>query len=47
MADKVKDAVALTKGDLPSDMDEPTVSVVERSRDLINISLTSDKFTVD
>lgn len=47
MADKIKDAVALTKGDLPSDMDEPTVRVMERSRDLINISLTSAKFTVD
>ncbi len=47
MADKVKDAVALSKSDLPSDMDEPTVNVVERSRDLINISLTSDKLSVD
>jgi len=47
IADKVKDAVALTKGDLPSDMDEPTVSVIDRSRDLINISLTSKKLNVD
>lgn len=47
MADKVKDAVALTKGNLPSDMDEPTVNVMERSRDLINIALTSEKLTVD
>lgn len=47
IADKVKDAVALTKGDLPSDMDEPTVSVIDRSRDLINISLTSEKLNVD
>ncbi|MCD4757347.1 MAG: efflux RND transporter permease subunit [Arcobacteraceae bacterium] len=47
IADKVKDAVALTKGDLPIDMDEPTVSVIDRSRDLINISLTSEKLNVD
>jgi len=47
MANKVKDAVALTTGDLPSDMDEPSVTVIERSRDLINISLTSHKFNVD
>ena len=47
MSDKVKDAVALTKKNLPSDMDEPIVNVVERARDLINISLTSEHFTVD
>jgi multidrug efflux pump subunit AcrB len=47
MSDKVKDAVTLTKGNLPSDMDEPSVTVMERSRDLINISLTSAKLNVD
>jgi HAE1 family hydrophobic/amphiphilic exporter-1 len=47
VANKVKDAVALATKDLPSDMDEPRVSVLERSRDLINISLTSKNFTVD
>ncbi len=47
MADKVKDAVALTKNNLPSDMDEPSVNVMDRSRDLIDISLTSDKLSVD
>ncbi|MEA3512632.1 MAG: efflux RND transporter permease subunit, partial [Campylobacterota bacterium] len=47
MANKVKDAVSLTLGNLPSDMDEPTVTVMDRARDLINISLTSAKFTVD
>jgi len=47
MSDKIKDAVALSRGDLPSDMDEPTVRVVERSRDLINIALTSEKLSVD
>ncbi len=47
MADKVKDAVSLTKSNLPSDMDEPTVNVIERSRELINISLTSKVLAVD
>ncbi|MEA3288826.1 MAG: efflux RND transporter permease subunit [Campylobacterota bacterium] len=47
MADKIKDAVSLTKGDLPSDMDEPRVTVMDRSRDLINISLTSQNLNVD
>ena len=47
MSDKVKDAVTLTLGNLPSDMDEPTVTVMDRSRDLINISLTSDTLNVD
>lgn len=47
MSDKIKDAVTLTLGNLPSDMDEPTVTVMDRSRDLINISLTSDTLGVD
>jgi multidrug efflux pump subunit AcrB len=47
MSDKVKDAVTLTKSNLPSDMDEPSVTVIERSRDLINISLTSSNLDVD
>jgi len=47
MSDKIKDAVSLANKNLPSDMDEPAVTVIERSRDLINISLTSDKFTTD
>ncbi len=47
MSDKVKDAVTLTKSNLPSDMDEPSVTVMERSRDLINISLTSNRYSVD
>jgi len=47
MSDKVKDIVALTKPNLPSDMDEPNVKVIERKRDLIDISLTSENFTVD
>ncbi|MEA3384301.1 MAG: efflux RND transporter permease subunit [Campylobacterota bacterium] len=47
MANKVKDAIALTKGNLPSDMDEPSVNVLERSKDLIDISLTSKTKSVD
>ena len=47
MANKVKDAVALTRGNLPSDMDEPSVNVLERSKDLIDISLTSSEKSVD
>jgi multidrug efflux pump subunit AcrB len=47
MLNKTKDAVALTLGNLPSDMDEPNVKLVTRSRDLVDISLTSDKYTVD
>jgi len=47
MSDKIKDAVTLTLGNLPSDMDEPTVTVMDRSRDLINISLTSEHLNVD
>ncbi|MGM0533600.1 MAG: efflux RND transporter permease subunit [Campylobacterota bacterium] len=41
IADKVKDAVALNKSDLPSDMDEPTVRVIESSRNLMDITLLS------
>jgi len=47
MSNRVKDAVALTVGDLPSDMDEPSVTVLSRSRNLINISLTSKILDVD
>ncbi len=41
-ADKVKDALALAKQNLPDDMDEPTVSVLEVKRDLMNVAITSD-----
>lgn len=46
-ADKVKDVITLVKGDLPSDMDEPTVNVLDRSRTLLDISLTSKKYSLD
>lgn len=46
-ANKVKDAIALVKSNLPSDMDEPTVNALESSRSLIDLSLTSEKYTTD
>ena len=45
IADKVKDAVTLTKQYLPSDMDEPTVNVLEVKRDLMSIAISSNKAT--
>ncbi len=42
IADKVKDAVALTKSNLPSDMDEPTVRVIETTRNLMDITILSE-----
>ena len=41
-ADKVKDALAIAKRDLPEDMDEPVVKVLEVKRDLLNIVIASD-----
>ena len=46
IADKIKDAVTLTKSNLPSDMDEPSVNVLEIKRDLIELSILSDKLTI-
>ncbi len=47
LLDKVKDAVDATKQNLPSDMDDPTVRVIDRTRDLIDITLTSKVLEVD
>ncbi|AXH09039.1 acriflavin resistance protein [Malaciobacter halophilus] len=47
IADKVKDTITLTKSNLPSDMDEPSVNVIERYKKLIDVSLTSTKYTTD
>jgi multidrug efflux pump subunit AcrB len=47
ISDKVKDVVALTKSNLPSDMDEPSVNVMERKKALIDLSLTSEILSVD
>jgi len=42
-ADKAKDALAIAKRDLPSDMDDPQVKVLEVKRDLLNIVVSSDR----
>ena len=41
-AQKVKDAVTLSRQNLPSDMDEPTVKVLEVKRNLMRIAVSSD-----
>ena len=41
-AQKVKDAVTLSRQNLPSDMDEPTVKVLEVKRSLMRIAVSSD-----
>ncbi|QKF81252.1 efflux RND transporter permease subunit [Halarcobacter ebronensis] len=46
-SNKVKDAITLVKSNLPSDMDEPIVNVMERKRSLIDITLTSQKYSTD
>lgn len=46
IANKIKDQVALIKGDLPTDMDEPSVNVLEIKRDLIELTLVSDKLSI-
>ena len=47
LADKIKDEVAKIKSKLPDDMDEPIVNIIERSKGLINVSLTSDRYSID
>ncbi|BAF71433.1 efflux RND transporter permease subunit [Sulfurovum sp. NBC37-1] len=42
-AEKVKNAIALTKQYLPSDMDEPVVNVLEVKRDLMRVAISSQK----
>ena len=42
-ADKVKDAITLTKQYLPSDMDEPSVKVLEIKKDLMRIAVSSNE----
>ncbi|HFS82508.1 MAG TPA: efflux RND transporter permease subunit, partial [Epsilonproteobacteria bacterium] len=45
-ADKVKDALAIAKRDLPEDMDEPVVKVLEVKRDLLNIVVASETLSL-
>jgi len=42
-ADKVKDAITITKQYLPSDMDEPSVKVLEIKKDLMRIAVSSNQ----
>ena len=42
-ADKVKDALAVARRDLPDDMDDPVVKVLEVKRTLLDIVIASDK----
>ena len=46
-ADKIKDIITLTKSNLPSDMDEPSVKALDRTRTLVDIAITSDKLKID
>jgi len=47
VADKVKDEVSKIRSSLPSDMDEPLVRIMERTKGLIDVSLTSKKYSID
>ena len=42
-ADKVKDAITLTKQYLPSDMDEPSVKVLEIKKELMRVAVSSNE----
>lgn len=46
-SDKIKDAITLIKSNLPSDMDEPSVNTLDRSRSLVDVSVTSKKYSID
>lgn len=46
-ADKIKDVITLIKSNLPSDMDEPSVNTLDRTRSLASISVTSDNISID
>lgn len=42
---RVKDSIALTKQYLPSDMNEPVAMLLDKTKALISLSLSSDKLT--
>lgn len=46
-SDTIKDAVTNAKSNFPSDMTEPSVNVRKTGRDVIDISITSDKYSID
>jgi len=45
-ADRVKDALSIAKRDLPEDMDEPIVKVLEVKRNLLNIAISSKSLSL-
>ncbi len=47
MLNKVKDAVTASITNLPSDMDEPTVKLMDRTKELVDLALTSETKSVD
>ena len=47
LSSKIKDSVDTTKQNLPSDMNTPVVTVLDRKRDLVELVLTSDKLSLD
>ncbi len=47
MLNKVKDVVTANISNLPKDMDEPIVTLLDRSKDLMDIALTSNVKSVD
>lgn len=44
--DKIKDALSIASRTLPTDMDEPTVSVLTIKKDLLNIAFSSDTLDI-
>jgi len=45
--DRIKDALSLSSKTLPSDMDEPSVSLLTIKKNLLNIAFLSDKVSLD
>ncbi|MBU1659681.1 efflux RND transporter permease subunit [bacterium] len=45
LLNKVKDSIAASKQYLPSDMKEPIATLMDKSRSLIKLSVSSDKFS--
>jgi multidrug efflux pump subunit AcrB len=45
--DKVKDSIASIRQNLPSDMNEPIAKQMDKTRDLMKISVASDKLSFD
>ncbi|HIO91203.1 MAG TPA: efflux RND transporter permease subunit [Campylobacterales bacterium] len=45
-SNKVKDAISIAKQNLPSDMNDPWVKVLEIKKDLLNITISSDIITL-